>query len=387
MGVNGRGRALVSGFSAFPEAEIAYICDPDENTIAPALKAVRGEQKNPPKVVKDFREALDDPAVDVLVCAAPDHWHALATIWACQKGKDVYVEKPISHNVLEGRKMIEAARKYKRVVGAGTQRRSGADFQAAVKQIQSGRLGDVNFVRCWINSTRPNIGHAAVQEPPSNLDFDLWCGPAPNTGYKKNLLHYHWHWRWDYGTGECGNNGIHALDIARWGLGVESPEFVTCGGNKYFFDDDQKTPDTQLATFDFKDAAIQWEHRTWSRRGIDGENFGVAFYGSEACLITKSKGWKIYRGNKEIDSHDGADRETAHLKNFLNCLETREKPNADIEICHRSTTLCHLANVAWRTRSTLQFDGEHEKIVGNEKANALLRREEYRAGFELPDVV
>lgn len=386
MGVNGRGRGLISGFLKFPEVELRYICDPDENVIPRAVKTATAAGRPEPRVENDFRVALDDPEVDVLVCAAPDHWHALATIWACQAGKDVYVEKPISHNIVEGRRMIEAARRYDRVVGAGTQRRSGADFQEAVKLIHDGRLGDVHFARCWINSTRPNIGYDRVTEPPRNLDFYLWAGPGPVGTYKDNLVHYHWHWRWDYGTGECGNNGIHALDIARWGLGVDSPQLVTCGGNKYFFDDDQETPDTQLATFDFPGAAIQWEHRTWSPRGIDGANFGIAFYGTEATLLARSGGWTIYRGDNVLESREPAERELAHLRNFLDCLETRQRPNADVEIAHKSTVLCHLANIAWRTRSTVRFDAATESIVDNTQAAAYLGRS-YREGFELPAVV
>lgn len=389
MGVNGRGRQLLSGFTRFPHVQVPYICEPDSSVVARAAKIVTDSGRSEPKVVVDFRQALDDPEVDVLVCSAPDHWHALATIWACQAGKDVYVEKPVSHNIVEGRRMVEAARKYGRVVGAGTQRRSGADFQAAVEAIRSGKLGDVNFARCWINSTRPSIGHVDVSKPPAHLDFNLWCGPAPNEGYKKNLVHYHWHWRWNYGTGECGNNGIHALDVARWGMGMEYPETVCCGGGKYYFDDDQETPDTQLATFDFPGGAIQWEHRTWSPRGLEGNSsFGIVFYGSKGTLVVQSRGWTIYggkRGDEVIEKHDGAERERTHLANFLDCVQTREKPNAEIEIAHRSTNLCHLANIAWRTRSTLQYDGETETIQGNPEANALLGRT-YRKGFELPEI-
>ena len=383
MGVNGRGKGLLSGFCGFPQVEIAYICDPDRAVIPAAVKLVEDKGRKSPRVLTDFRTALDDPEVDALVCAAPDHWHALATIWACQAGKDVYVEKPVSHNILEGRAMVQAARKYKRVVQAGTQRRSGADFAAAIQEIRSGRLGQVHMARAWITSARPNIGHVSPSAPPADLDFNLWCGPAPDREYKKNLLHYHWHWRWDYGTGECGNNGIHALDIARWGMGVEAPDTICCGGGKYFFDDDQETPDTQLATFDFKGGCIQWEHRTWSKRGIDGQDFGIEFYGSDATLILGGKGWKIIKGDKELDKHDGSDYEIPHLKNFLDCLASREKPNADIEIAHHSAQLCHLANIAWRTRSTISFDSAAGKIADNPAAQALLGRT-YRKGFELP---
>jgi predicted dehydrogenase len=389
MGVNSRGKQLLPGFVEIPEVEIAYICDPDSDTIPSAVKIVQDGGKPTPRIEKDFRVALDDPSVTALVCAAPDHWHALATILACQAGKDVYVEKPCCHNPIEGQRMIAAARRYNRVVQVGTQRRSGLDMQAAVKEIQSGRLGKVNFVRCWITSVRPNIGREQPATPPANLDFNLWCGPGPDREYKKNLVHYHWHWRWDYGTGECGNNGIHALDLARWGLGIDFVDLVNCGGGKYFFDDDQETPDTQLATFEVPGACIQWEHRTWSPRGIDGEGFGVAFYGSQGTLVTNGRGWVIYEGTGKNETvaakHDASELEKAHKANFLDCIASREKPNADIEIAHRSTLLCHLANIAWRTRSVVRFDKASETIVGNEPAAKLIGRT-YRKGFVLPEI-
>jgi predicted dehydrogenase len=388
MGLAGRGRQLISNFVTFPEVEFAYLCDPDADVLPGAVKQITDKGKKEPKTVADFRTALDDKDVDVLVCAAPDHWHALATIWGCQAGKDVYCEKPCSHNIEEGRRMIEAARYHKRVVGCGTQRRSGADYQDAVKAIQSGKIGKVSFVRCWITSTRPNIGKEQPVDPPKNLDFSLWAGPGSASYYKKNLVHYHWHWRWDYGTGECGNNGIHALDIARWGLGVDTPNFVTCGGAKYHFEDDQETPDTQLATFDFDNAAIQWEHRTWSKRGIDGADFGIAFYGSDATLVCGSSGYTIYEKEKAVETRKPASRDNEHIQNFLDCLISREKPNADVEICHHSTQLCHLANIAWRTRSTLQLNPKSTStdfIQNNPAAMALVGRE-YRKGFELPKI-
>ncbi len=388
MGVHGRGRQLLSSFMSFPEVEIAYICDPDANALPPAVKMVTDKDRPAPQTISDFRRALDDKNVDVLICAAPDHWHALSTVLACQAGKDVYVEKPVSHNIVEGRRMIEAARKYNRVVQAGTQRRSSEDMVSAVEQVRGGKLGKVHFARTWITSVRPSIGKVAVSAPPSNLDFDLWAGPAVDPQYKKNLVHYHWHWRWLYGTGECGNNGIHALDVARWGLGVDAPELVTCGGNKYFFDDDQETPDTQIATFDFADAVIQWEHRTWTKEGIDGADFGVVFYGTEASLVVTGNGWKIVQGNKVVEENAGAGRsswELSHVRNFLDCRISREKPAADIEIGHLSTRLCHLANIAWRTRSTVKFDGKNETILDNPAAVELQGRE-YRHGYELPTI-
>lgn len=392
MGVNGRGRQLIPLFKQFPHVEVAYICEPDDKVIeykvAPAkqLAGLRlDKQEKPAAYIKDFRQALDDPSVDVLVVSAPDHWHALATVLACQAGKDVYVEKPASHNLIEGRRMVEAARKYGRVVQVGTQRRSGQDMQEAVEIVRSGRLGDVNYARCWINSQRPSIGKVEPSDPPAYLDFNLWAGPG-SAPYRRNLLHYHWHWRWEFGTGECGNNGIHALDIARWGLGVSAPHTIACGGGKYFFDDDQETPDSQFATFDFDNCCITWEHRTWSPRGIEGSAFGVVFYGSKGTLVTDGDGYRVYdEKDKEVENRKPTGSQSQHVENFLNCLVTRDKPNADIEIGHESTRLCHLANIAFRTRSTLRFDAATETIAGNDAANALLGRE-YRKGFELPKV-
>jgi predicted dehydrogenase len=389
MGVNGRGRQLLPAFLDFPEIEITHICDPDSSVIPAAIKLVTDRGHKAPAAVRDFRAALDDRKLDVLVCAAPDHWHALATILACQAGKDVYVEKPASHNVVEGRRMVEAARKYNRVVQVGTQRRSGEELARAIDRVRGGSLGKVHLARAWITSVRPNIGRVPVIAPPSTLDFNLWAGPAVDPHYKKNLVPYHWHWRWLYGTGECGNNGIHFLDLARWGLGVDAPRFVTCGGNKYYFDDDQETPDTQLATFDFADAAIEWEHRTWSKRGEEGSAYGVIFYGTDATLVALDDGWKIYPDRKVVEeskSTGHADWVHRHVANFLDCRTTRKQPVADIEIGHRSTTLCHLANIAWRTRSTLRFDGATETIAENSAASALLGRE-YRTGFTLPSLI
>lgn len=385
MGVNGRGRGLLSGFAGFPEVEIAYICDPDADVIPAAIKIVEEKGKKTPKIQKDFRVALDDPEINVLVCAAPDHWHALSTILACQAGKDVYVEKPCSHNPLEGQRMIAAAKKYNRVVQVGTQRRSSVDFQSLVKVVQSGKLGKVPFARAWITSQRPNIGHVSPSAPPANLDFNLWAGPGSDKNYKKNLVHYNWHWRWDYGTGECGNNGVHYVDICRWAMGIDYPEKVTCAGGKYFFDDDQETPDTQLATYDFPGGAIQWEHRTWSPRGIENQGDGLAFYGNEATLVARTKGWSIFVKDKEVEKQEPHEYEKPHLQNFVDCVASREKPNADIENLHRSTLMCQLANIAWRTRSVLTFDGKTETIVGNEEATALMGRS-YRKGFELPSI-
>ncbi len=271
MGVNGRGSALAKGFAGQKNARVAYVCDVDQRAIDRCLATVGDLQSKKPEGVTDFRKILDDKDVDCLVIAAPDHWHAPATILACTAGKHVYVEKPACHNPREGELMVAAARKHNRVVQLGTQRRSSPTHREAIERMQGGEIGRVLFARGWINSTRPTIGHGKPAASPRGSTAS--CGKARprSSAYQDNFIHYNWHWFWHWGTGELGNNGIHALDVCRWGLGVDYPQIVTCGGGKFHFDDDQETPDTQLVTFDFGDKAIAWEHRTWNKRGFEGE--------------------------------------------------------------------------------------------------------------------
>ncbi|HMC64671.1 MAG TPA: Gfo/Idh/MocA family oxidoreductase [Gemmataceae bacterium] len=381
MGVRNRGRDLLHGFSAFDDVEIAYICEVDENVVPAALKSINSRQKKMPKVEKDIRKVLEDKQVTAVAIAAPDHWHALATIWACQAGKDVYVEKPISHNLIEGRRMVEAARKHERVVQVGTQRRSAAHVASAAEFIRAGKLGKVPFARTWIAGNRPSIGHKVDGAVPAGVNYDLWLGPAPERPFNLNRFHYHWHWFWDYGTGEIGNNGIHALDVARWVLGLEAPARIACGGGKYFYDDDQQTPDTQIASFDFEHTCVTWEHRIWSKTGIDGQDWGVMLYGEKGNLIFDNNGWHTTGDVKASDKAAGLER--PHLRNFLDCVKDRKRPNADIEEGHKSTRLCHLGNIAYRVGRTLRFDAQTETIVGDAEANKLLGRA-YRKPFALP---
>jgi predicted dehydrogenase len=384
MGVRGRGKGLVSGFSRFDDVEIAYICDPDRNVVPEALKELAKRQKQEPRVEKDVRRVLEDRAVTALVIAAPDHWHAPATVWACQAGKHVYVEKPASHNLVEGRLMVKAARKYNRVVQLGTQRRSGAHFHSAAELVRSGKLGKVPFVRTWIAGNRPSIGKTPDGPAPEGVDYDLWLGPAPSRPFNPNRFHYNWHWFWDYGTGELGNNGIHALDVARMVVGLDAPLRITCGGGKYFYDDDQQTPDTQFATFDFPGTCLVWEHRIWAKTGIEGESWGVIVYGEKGTLVFDRKGWHVTDGIQA--SAPSSEIELPHLRNFLDCIRDGKRPNADIEEGHKSTRLCHLGNIAYRVGRTLQFDAATETIVDDAEANRLLGRT-YRKPYVLgPEV-
>jgi predicted dehydrogenase len=384
MGVRGRGKDHVRGFASCKDAEIAYLCDPDPNVVGPALAELAKRQKKTPRVEKDVRRVLEDKNVTALTIAAPDHWHALTTIWACQAGKHVYVEKPVSHNLVEGRRMVEAARKYDRVVQVGTQRRSAAHFASAVEFVHSGKLGKVPFARTWIAGHRASIGHQPDGPAPAGMDYDLWLGPAPLRPFNANRFHYNWHWFWDYGTGELGNNGIHALDIARWALGVDAPLRVTCGGGKYFYDDDQQTPDTQVATFDFPGTCLIWEHRIWSKTGLEGEPWGIMLYGEKGTLVFDKKGWHVTDGVMASDKT--SDMELPHLRNFLDCVKEHRRPNADIEELHKSTRLCHLGNIAWRVSRTLRFDESTESIFGDPAAQKLLGRT-YREPYVVPATV
>jgi predicted dehydrogenase len=383
MGVHGRGKGLLSNFVAQPDVEVAYICDVDSQFVPPAAKIAEQKQKRTPKVEKDIRKVLEDKDVNAIVIAAPDHWHAPATVWACQAGKHVYVEKPISHNLVEGQRMVQAARKYDRVVQVGTQRRSGEFLIKAAEFVRSGKLGKVPFARTWIAGNRPSIGHKQDGPVPEGVDYDLWLGPAPLRPFNPNRFHYEWHWNWDYGTGELGNNGIHGLDLIRWLLDLDAPLRITSGGGKFFYDDDRVTPDTQIATFDFEKTSVVWEHRIWAKSGRTGYDW-VTLYGEKGTFALNDKGWRIVED--ETIGEKPTELERAHARNFLDCIKEHKRPNADIEEGHKSTRLCHLGNIAYRLSRTLRFDGKTETIIDDPEATKMLGRS-YRKGFEVPEKV
>ena len=382
MGARIRGKFHLAAFPAQANVEVTHVIEPDQNLIPAALGVLAKKQKAVPAVEPDVRRVLEDRSVTALVVAAPDHWHALATVWACQAEKHVYVEKPASHNLIEGRRMVQAARKHNRVVQVGTQRRSAEHVLAARDFVRSGKLGKVPFARAWIAGNRKSIGKTADAPVPKGVDYPLWLGPARDRPFNPNHFHYNWHWFWEYGTGELGNNGIHGLDVARFVLDLDAPTRVTSSGGKFFYDDDQETPDTQLATFDFPTCSLVWEHRIWAKTGLEGEGFGVALHGEKGTLVFNSKGWEVKDG-VTADHPAAKGIEAAHIKNFLDGIRTGAPQNADIEEGHRSTRLCHLGNIAFRLSRTLKFDAATETIPGDGEANRLLGRE-YRAPFVLP---
>ncbi len=384
IGVRNQGKSLTSHLATLPDVEIVALCDVDESLRPTAMSAV-SEGRATPRWESDFRRILDDPSIDAVVIATPDHWHAAMTILACQAGKDVYVEKPVSHNVREGQQMVSAARRFGRVVQSGLQQRSGTHFQSAVDFVRSGKLGAVHLAKAWTVHRRKPIGRKRDSSPPDGVDYDLWLGPAPARAFNANRFHYNWHWFWDYGTGELGNWGTHMLDVARWGLGVGLPTRVSATGGRFHFDDDQETPDTLVVQYAYPRATIVWEHRLWSTHGVEGRSAAAAFYGELGTLVVDRGGWKVYDFAETIAS-DSSEQPIAHLRNFVDCVKSRSRPAADIETGHISSAMCHLGNIAYRVGREVTFLPETTTFPGDRDASLLLSRS-YRAGWELPSVV
>jgi len=385
LGCNGRGMEHIAAYLALPHAEIACICDVDSRAMERGVAAVAESQAKKPKGVKDLRRVLDDPDIDAVSIAMPDHWHTPATIMACAAGKHVYVEKPGSHNGQETEWIVAAARKYRRQVQMGNQRRSWPWVREAIQALHDGELGRLFFARAWYTNHRASIGHGKRTPVPAWLDYSLWEGPAPERPFQDNLIHYNWHWFWHWGTGELGNNGVHSLDLARWGLGVELPRRITCGGSRYHYQDDWETPDLYVATFDFGDKGIVWEGQSCDPRGFEGEGFGVNFYGEKGSMTIASSAKIFDLEGKLIREIPGVmegddDGDTVHFANFLDGIREGKALRSEIGEGQKSALLCHLGNIAWRAGRTIQFDPSTRKIEGD-KAAATLWRRDYRKGW------
>jgi predicted dehydrogenase len=387
IGCNARGMAHITGLLAVPNVEIAYVCDVDSRAVDKGIAAVLKQQSVKPKGVKDLRRILDDHEVDAVSIATPDHWHAPATILACAAGKHVYVEKPGSHNARESELIVAAARKHDRRVQMGNQRRSWPWVIEAMEALKSGVIGNAYFARGWYTNNRASIGRGKVVPAPAWLDYGLWQGPAPERPYQDNVIHYNWHWFWNWATGELGNNGVHALDLARWGLGVGLPRRITCGGNRYFYQDDWETPDTMVAMFDFGDKGIAWEGQSCAPRGFEGASFGVTFFGQKGSLVVAANECKIYDlNNKELRVIDGKQKDlfsfdAIHFSNFADAIREGKPLAAEIAEGQKSSLMCHLGNIAWRTGLTIDCDPATGKIVKNKTASKQWSRE-YRRGWE-----
>jgi predicted dehydrogenase len=383
MGVGGRGKAHALGFAKRAGVEVAYVCDVDDQRSGETAEAVEKAAGKAPKAVRDFRRILDDKGVDALVVATCNHWHAPAAILACSAGKHVYVEKPCSHNPREGELLIEAARKHRRVVQMGNQRRSWPKIIEAMEQVRNGAIGRAYFAHCYYNNNRTSIGRGKEAPVPAGLDYDLWQGPAPRKPFHDNYLHYNWHWFWHWGNGELGNNGVHSLDLGRWGLAVDFPTHVTSGGGRYRYQDDQETPDTHVVTFDFDGGkSITWEGLSCNGYQLGGSRADAVFYGDEGAIAITAGGYTIHDlKGKAIKTERGPGGDPDHQNNFLDAIRGQARPNSEIEEGHRSTLLCHLGNIAHRKGRALRCDPTNGHILHDADAMTLWSRE-YEKGWE-----
>ena len=397
MGLNGRGAYHAGKFSQMPGVEVAYLCDVEDGAVKKGMDALKHAARKP-VVEKDIRKLVTRTDFDALVVAAPDHWHAPAALLGLANGKHIYLEKPCGHNPFESELLIQAQKKYGKIIQVGSQRRSFPTLIEAVREVRAGIIGNPYMAKSWYTNARESIGRGKVIPPPANLDFELWQGPAPRKAYQDNVVHYNWHWFWNWGTGEACNNGNHELDCCRWFLNVGFPTKVTSAGGRYAFNDDWETPDTQIASFEFDDQkVITWEGRSCSAYPVEGNGRGFIIYGDKGTLVNfGGEGYTIYGLKneliKEIKSGSKSDptntisasgnADLFHLRNFLEGIRGQATITAPIDEGHKSVLLCHLANIAQRTGSTLQCDPQNGHITGNKAAEKLWRRR-YQKGWEM----
>ena len=402
-GIRSRGRTFLSNFTKITNSRVTAICDADENLFPAALKYQEELGGGKPKTYVDYREMIADKEIDAVVIATPGYWHALQTIWACQAGKDVYVEKPISYNILEGRKMVQAARKYNRIVQVGTQHRSNRMSQKGIQLLREGVIGDIYMGRGTVYRHRPSIGRVQDSPVPPGVNWDLYRGPAPMIPFNMNRFHYNWHWYWDTSTGEFGNNGIHRMDRIRMGMDkTMHPSKISCSGGFYAWDSDQEVPNFQVATFEYEDGTImELEVRSLF---TPSDATGLLFLGTKGYADLGGSSFRTFMGTAkepgihltikdlEVDTRRNELDEAGiefHCVNFLDCMRSRkwQDLNADILEGHMSTAMMHLGNIAYLTGRKLTFDGKTERFVNDEDANTYLTRKEYRKPYVLPDEV
>jgi hypothetical protein len=376
--------------------EFKTFCDIDQailDKVNPDLDKAQGKK---PETTKDFMRVLDDKDIDGVIIAVPDHWHARIAILACQAGKDVYIEKPLTQCIHDGQMVVEAARKYKRVAQMGTQNRSLDHFPTAFEYLKSGKIGKLCEITVAFSQVRESIGNPPDSDPPPTVDYDVWLGPAPKRPFNKNRFHYNWRFFWDYGNTELGNQGVHSLDVAMWGIatlrgGIQNilPTHVSGHSAIYWLNDAKEVPDTQALVYDFGDFMLTWELRSFFRPRVrDRMSDGIGFHGSDALLMVGRQGWKVY----PKDGSEGPGEEIrgerspgAHERNFMDCIKSRQQPNADVEIGRLSTTICHLGNICTRLNRDIVFDPKTETFGHDKEANAYLTKE-HRKSYVLPKV-
>ena len=391
IGGKGRGRGVFQDAVKNGGAIFKTFCDIDDAVLDKTGAEMEKLQGKKATTVKDYRAILDDPEIDAVMIATPDHWHAIQAIHACQAEKDIYVEKPLSHTMHEGKQMVKAARKYDRVAIMGTQRRSDKLYKTAVETVKSGILGKICLIKAWCSQVRTSIGNPPNSDVPPGVDYDRWLGPAPKRPFNENRFHYNWRFFWDYCNSELGNQGVHALDLCMWAIvemrGIDNclPTRVSGLSSINWLDDAKEVPDTQTLTYDYGDMTLAWELCSFGKHSPpEGAPFGLGFYGTEAALVASGGEWRVKRDGKP-DGPSSQESGGSHAGHFLECVKTRTRPNADIEIGRLSTTICHIGNVATRLGREVMFDPKTETFGDDAEANAYMTKK-YRAPYLLPEV-
>jgi predicted dehydrogenase len=378
IGCGGMGQGDLECFLRNPEVECVVIADVDESHIGKGQDICEKKQRPKPDAVKDFRRVLDRKDVDVALIATPDHWHAVPTVMACQAGKDVYVEKPLAKTIDEGRAMLEASRKHNRVVQMGSQWRSCKHIIEATDLIRAGKLGKVSVVRGWAYLDWLNpIGKPADCPPPPGIDYDMWLGPAPKHAFNPNRFHFNFRWFWDYAGGLMTDWGVHLINMMLMGTGPDAPKNVFSTGGKFVFDDNSETPDSQVTVYEFPSYTLIWEHKAGLNNGLNGRSWGVEWNGTEGTIILNDEGYQIMTERKKADLDSArkpgsGDPRPAHVRNFLDCVKSRQQPALNLWIGHHVSTVAHLGNIAYRTGRKIEWDSEHEKIIGDHDADKLV---------------
>ena len=399
IGMGGRGRDHMRELAKIPFVEVAAFCDPDANRLDEKVTEFEKLTGKKPALYQDIRKLLEDKTIDAVTIATCNHWHALAAIWACQAGKHVYVEKPVSHDFFSGAQMVAAARKYNRMMQGGTQRRSSPTVRRAIQALHDGVIGDVYMARCIHYERRNSIGFKEPSDPPDTLNWDVWVGPAPMQRYNANLHPYNWHWFWDFGNGELGNNGIHYIDVARWGLNKGLPSRIFSSGGRFGYKDQGQTPNVQLTSYVFDDGTELVAEIRGRFSNAEGEtSFGNMFYGSKGYMISDGHdGFKVFLEGKTTPEPEFGRAEAgaaagpggvSHFRNFFDAVQAgkREMLTAEINETYLSTAFCLLGNISYRLKRELRFDPATRRFRSDAEADAMLK-EKYRAPYVIPDRV
>ncbi|MCA8997561.1 MAG: Gfo/Idh/MocA family oxidoreductase [Planctomycetaceae bacterium] len=370
IGLGQQGRELGSLLNQFPAVEINAICDVDARALAVAQDELSLGRRRPIAVSR-HEQLLERADVDAVVIAAPEHWQAQLAVDASLAGKDVYLEQPVAHSIEEGTKLEAVVNQQGTILQTGLPQRSGAHFASAVRLLQSGEIGRVHLAKAWAVHRRRSLGRCASTQPPQGVDFERWLGPAPKQPFRPNRFHGDWPWFWEFGSGELGQWGVQLLDVVRWGMDLDLPSRIIATGSNNAFRDDRETPDTMTVQYSFPEVDVIWEHRQWSRRGIEGRTAASAFYGDRGTLVVDRSGWKVYDGKPGLFA-DASDMKRSHLKDWLDAIRQRIPPSAPIDVGQRSMTLCHLGNIAWRLGREIRFDRDSMNFGDDGEANQLL---------------